>query len=138
MKGVRHRAAIEWDLKRRHHQAIFVFLGCSAGASAELAAIWRHGTVDHEGICLLGSGSGCGSRGGRRHANLLVMLLHLLQILEAFSFHCNPFADVAHAGVLEQRGEHHHETGAQKDIDRFDVGYFGQGSVGARHERGHG
>ena len=82
----------------------------------------------------LASGGGGGSgRGGGGHTHLLVVLLHLFEVHLVLAFHGNAFANVANACVLEQRGEHHDETGAQKDVDGLDVGDLGQGSVCARH-----
>lgn len=87
-----------------------------------------HGVHFHHGILL-------GRRRGRRRSLLLSEPGHLLLSRLAHGY---PLAHVAHGGVLEQTGKDHDETGAQIDIDRLDVRYFGQRSIGGRHQRGHG
>ena len=69
---------------------------------------------------------------------LAVLFLRLYVRLVLLLSHRDSLTQIADHGVLKQRAEHHHETGAQEDVDRFDVRDLGQLGIRARHERGHG
>ena len=52
--------------------------------------------------------------------------------------HRYSFTDVTDGRIFQKRREHHHETGAQKNVDRFNVTDFWQLGICAGHKGGHG